>query len=173
MPGLQTPPSLEREYRGLWVATVANIDWPSKPGLSSDIQRAELLAILDKAAELKFNVIVLQVRPANLDDVRPFAGLPVETVAHRAHRAHTIARHIRADRIRKRLRVDRRNFFGAGFPRIVTRGRTCRLHTHQLGHPINPTERGKIAQPLPQSADDVAITNGDEDAIRRRPGQRR
>lgn len=64
MRGLQTPPSLEREYRGLWVATVANIDWPSKPGLSSDIQRAELLAILDKAAELKFNVIVLQVRPA-------------------------------------------------------------------------------------------------------------
>lgn len=64
MRGLQTPPSLEREYRGVWIATVANIDWPSKPGLPADVQRAELLAILDKAAELKFNVIVLQVRPA-------------------------------------------------------------------------------------------------------------
>ncbi len=61
---LQMPPVMEREYRGVWVATVANIDWPSKPGLPSDVQKAELLAILDKAAELKFNVIVLQVRPA-------------------------------------------------------------------------------------------------------------
>ncbi|MCS7310733.1 MAG: family 10 glycosylhydrolase [Armatimonadetes bacterium] len=57
-------PAIEREYRGVWVATVANIDWPSKPGLPSDLQRMELLAILDKAAELRFNVIVLQVRPA-------------------------------------------------------------------------------------------------------------
>ncbi|NSW79925.1 MAG: family 10 glycosylhydrolase [Chthonomonadetes bacterium] len=60
----QTPPPIEREYRGIWVATVANIDWPSRPGLPADVQKAELLAILDRAAELKFNVIVLQVRPA-------------------------------------------------------------------------------------------------------------
>lgn len=60
----QSLPSLSREYRGMWVATVANIDWPSKPGLPSDVQKAELIAILDRAAELKFNVIVLQVRPA-------------------------------------------------------------------------------------------------------------
>ena len=31
-----------REFRGVWVATVSNIDWPSKKGLSSDEQRAEL-----------------------------------------------------------------------------------------------------------------------------------
>ncbi len=60
----QSLPSLSREYRGMWVATVANIDWPSKPGLPSDAQKAELISILDRAAELKFNVIVLQVRPA-------------------------------------------------------------------------------------------------------------
>jgi len=28
------PPWVAREFRGVWVATVANIDWPSKPGLS-------------------------------------------------------------------------------------------------------------------------------------------
>ncbi|MER3473791.1 MAG: hypothetical protein C4335_07100 [Armatimonadota bacterium] len=61
---LQILPPIEREYRGVWVATVANIDWPSKPGLPADVQQAELLAILDKAAELKFNLIVFQVRPA-------------------------------------------------------------------------------------------------------------
>jgi uncharacterized lipoprotein YddW (UPF0748 family) len=41
---------------------VANIDWPSKPGLPTEQQKAEAIAILDKAAELKLNVIVLQVR---------------------------------------------------------------------------------------------------------------
>ncbi len=61
---VQTPPSVEREYRGIWVATVANIDWPSKPRLPSDMQKAELIAIMDRAAELGFNLIVLQVRPA-------------------------------------------------------------------------------------------------------------
>jgi uncharacterized lipoprotein YddW (UPF0748 family) len=60
----QSVPDIPREYRGMWVATVANIDWPSRPGLPSDVQKAELLAIFDKAAELKINTIVLQVRPA-------------------------------------------------------------------------------------------------------------
>jgi uncharacterized lipoprotein YddW (UPF0748 family) len=46
------------------VASVANIDWPSKPGLSTQQQQAELLAIMDKAVELHLNALVLQVRPA-------------------------------------------------------------------------------------------------------------
>ncbi len=58
------PPNLEREFRGLWVATVANIDWPSEPGLSADQQKAEAREILDLAVGLKLNTIVLQVRPA-------------------------------------------------------------------------------------------------------------
>jgi uncharacterized lipoprotein YddW (UPF0748 family) len=57
------PPPLAREFRGVWVATVANIDWPSKPGLPADKQKAELIALLDRAVELKFNAIVFQVRP--------------------------------------------------------------------------------------------------------------
>ena len=56
------PPAITREMRGLWVATVANIDWPSRTGLSADQQRAELTDILDRAASLGVNAIVLQVR---------------------------------------------------------------------------------------------------------------
>jgi uncharacterized lipoprotein YddW (UPF0748 family) len=57
-------PPLDREFRAAWVATVANIDWPSRPGLSTWQQQAELIAILDRAVELKLNAVVLQVRPA-------------------------------------------------------------------------------------------------------------
>lgn len=56
------PPPPMREFRGAWVATVANIDWPSKPGLDVEQQKAEAIALLDKAAQLNLNVIVLQVR---------------------------------------------------------------------------------------------------------------
>jgi uncharacterized lipoprotein YddW (UPF0748 family) len=58
------PPPVAREFRGAWVATVSNIDWPTKPGLSSAEQQRELLAILDRAVELGLNAIVLQIRPA-------------------------------------------------------------------------------------------------------------
>ncbi len=58
------PPALEREFRGAWVASVGNIDWPSRRDLTPVAQRAELVAILDRAAALKLNAIVLQVRPA-------------------------------------------------------------------------------------------------------------
>ena len=53
-----------REFRGAWVASVANIDWPSTPGLSTDQQQLELLAILDRAVALRLNAVILQVRPA-------------------------------------------------------------------------------------------------------------
>ncbi len=57
------PPALKREFRGVWVATVANIDWPSKPGLPAAEQKKELLAILDRTVELKLNAVIFQVRP--------------------------------------------------------------------------------------------------------------
>ncbi len=60
----ETPPPIAREFRGAWVASVANIDWPSKPGLSSFQQKSELIAILDRLVELNMNAVVLQVRPA-------------------------------------------------------------------------------------------------------------
>jgi uncharacterized lipoprotein YddW (UPF0748 family) len=63
-PTTLTPPEPEREFRGAWVATVGNIDWPSRPDLSTAEQKAELLAILDRAAHLRLNAIIFQVRPA-------------------------------------------------------------------------------------------------------------
>jgi uncharacterized lipoprotein YddW (UPF0748 family) len=58
------PPRVPREFRGAWVVTVGNIDWPSKPGLSSAQQQNELVAILDRAVQLRLNAVLLQVRPA-------------------------------------------------------------------------------------------------------------
>jgi uncharacterized lipoprotein YddW (UPF0748 family) len=63
LPDSVCPPPITREFRGVWVATVNNMDWPSRPDLSTDDQQRELLAILDRAAELKMNAIVFQVRP--------------------------------------------------------------------------------------------------------------
>lgn len=56
-------PKTEREFRAAWVATVANIDWPSKPGLTTAEQQAEAIVILDSAALLNLNAIIFQVRP--------------------------------------------------------------------------------------------------------------
>jgi uncharacterized lipoprotein YddW (UPF0748 family) len=52
-----------REFRAAWVATVGNIDWPSKPGLSTWEQQQELLAILNRVASLKMNAVVFHIRP--------------------------------------------------------------------------------------------------------------
>lgn len=54
----------KREFRGVWVATVSNIDWPSKPGLTADKQKQELIGILEQHKANGMNAIVLQVRPA-------------------------------------------------------------------------------------------------------------
>src|SRR6185503_5461665 len=59
----QEPPPTPREFRGAWVATVGNIDWPSRPTLNTWDQQRELLAILDRAVALKLNTIVFQIRP--------------------------------------------------------------------------------------------------------------
>lgn len=67
VPGVQpdtAPPAITHEMRGLWVATVHNIDWPSRTTLTADQQRAELDDILDRAKATGFNAIFLQVRSA-------------------------------------------------------------------------------------------------------------
>ncbi|WP_030616286.1 glycoside hydrolase family 10 protein [Streptomyces sclerotialus] len=51
------------EFRGMWLATVANRDWPSKPGLTAAQQQAELLAYFDEAAAARLNAVLFQVRP--------------------------------------------------------------------------------------------------------------
>ncbi|MEM6328043.1 MAG: family 10 glycosylhydrolase [Bacteroidota bacterium] len=56
-------PEVDREFRAAWVATVDNIDWPSERGLPVAQQKAELRAIMDRAAEIGINAIIFQIRP--------------------------------------------------------------------------------------------------------------
>ena len=63
VPASVSPPAPVREFRGAWLATVANLDWPSEPGLSVAQQKAELTALLDHAVQLKLNAVIFQVRP--------------------------------------------------------------------------------------------------------------
>ena len=58
------PPGVQRELRGVWVASVKNIDWPSKPGLTGAQQKTELVRILDQCAQMRLNAVFLQVRPS-------------------------------------------------------------------------------------------------------------
>ena len=57
---------MPREARGVWVATVGNMDWPSRPGLPVDSQKAELRAILDRVQQMRMNLVIFQVRPLPL-----------------------------------------------------------------------------------------------------------
>ncbi|MBE6419172.1 MAG: hypothetical protein E7031_03500 [Akkermansiaceae bacterium] len=59
----ENAPEPAREFRAVWVTTVFNLDWPSKAGLSAEQQKKEMLAILNTAVKLRFNAIILQVRP--------------------------------------------------------------------------------------------------------------
>jgi len=58
----QVPPKYE--FRAVWVATVNNIDWPSKPGLSTEQQKKEIIDILNMHSKNGMNAIILQIRPA-------------------------------------------------------------------------------------------------------------
>lgn len=60
---VQSTPHTEREFRAAWVATVANINWPSKPGLSTKEQQDEAITLLDFLQKNHFNAVILQVRP--------------------------------------------------------------------------------------------------------------
>ncbi|HET9438604.1 MAG TPA: family 10 glycosylhydrolase [Longimicrobiales bacterium] len=68
-------PAMPREARGVWIATVGNMDWPSRPGLPADSQRAELRRIFDHVQRLRMNLVILQVRPSG-DALYPSALEP-------------------------------------------------------------------------------------------------
>ncbi|MFT7522139.1 MAG: uncharacterized lipoprotein YddW (UPF0748 family) [Kiritimatiellia bacterium] len=53
----------DRQVRAVWVASVDNIDVPSRPGLSAPALRAELLAVVELAHEAHLNTLYFQVRP--------------------------------------------------------------------------------------------------------------
>lgn len=54
----------KREFRAVWVATVNNIDWPSKQGLTTEQQKMEVIKLLDTHEKNGMNAIIFQVRPA-------------------------------------------------------------------------------------------------------------
>lgn len=58
------PPTLPREFRGVWVATVGNIDWPSRAGLTVPEMKTELQKLIRSARATGFNALIFQVRPA-------------------------------------------------------------------------------------------------------------
>ncbi|HLT38025.1 MAG TPA: family 10 glycosylhydrolase, partial [Enhygromyxa sp.] len=53
----------DREFRGVWVATVYNINWPSAQGLEVGAAQAELLDIVETVEAINLNAIVFQIRP--------------------------------------------------------------------------------------------------------------
>mgnify|MGYP001253799079 CR=1 FL=1 len=56
--------SSKADFRGLWVSTVANIDYPAKPTTNPNTLKSEAIRILDFAQDTGFTAVFLQVRPA-------------------------------------------------------------------------------------------------------------
>ena len=61
---LPVAPAVSREFRAVWIATVDNIDWPSRKDLTTAQAQQELIAILNRARDLHMNALIFQVRPA-------------------------------------------------------------------------------------------------------------
>jgi len=59
----ETLPVPEREFRAVWIATVDNIDFPTRKNLSVEEQKAELIRDLELAQSLRMNAVIFQVRP--------------------------------------------------------------------------------------------------------------
>jgi len=57
------PLSVRAEIRGAWIASVHNINFPTKPGLSAEAQKAQLIGLLDAAKRAGLNAVFFQVRP--------------------------------------------------------------------------------------------------------------
>ncbi len=52
------------EFRGVWVATVDNIDWPKKGDYNTESQKAAFIKLLDMHKLNGMNAMIVQVRPA-------------------------------------------------------------------------------------------------------------
>ncbi len=54
-----------KEFRGVWIATVNNIDWPSAPGLPVEVQKREFRELIERIDRLNLNAVIFQIRPAS------------------------------------------------------------------------------------------------------------
>ncbi|WP_276878548.1 glycoside hydrolase family 10 protein [Chryseobacterium joostei] len=57
-------PEIKREFRGAWIASVANINWPSRNDLTVEQQKAEAINMLDMLKNNNFNAAIFQIRPS-------------------------------------------------------------------------------------------------------------
>jgi len=57
-------PEIKREFRGAWIASVANINWPSRNDLTVEQQKAEAVSMLDMLKDNNFNAAIFQIRPS-------------------------------------------------------------------------------------------------------------
>ena len=59
-----TPPPPKREFRAVWIATIDNLDWPSKKGLPVADQQREIVTMFDQHQQMGLNAVVVQIRSA-------------------------------------------------------------------------------------------------------------
>lgn len=60
----QTPAPPKREFRAIWVATINNMDWPSKKGLPVADQQREIVEMFDMYQRTGLNAVIFQIRSA-------------------------------------------------------------------------------------------------------------
>ncbi|WP_461054145.1 glycoside hydrolase family 10 protein [Spirosoma arcticum] len=63
-PDMTGPVPPKREFRAVWIATIDNLDWPSKKGLPPADQQRELVAMFDQQQQMGLNAVVVQIRSA-------------------------------------------------------------------------------------------------------------
>lgn len=51
------------EFRGVWVATVEHIDWPSRGNYNADSQKVEFINLLNMHQRNGINAMIVQIRP--------------------------------------------------------------------------------------------------------------
>ena len=64
LPAQNQEPSPKHEFRGVWIATVNNIDYPRKPSPDRVAQQEQWRMLLNELEEVGFNAIIVQIRPA-------------------------------------------------------------------------------------------------------------
>ncbi|VDH05930.1 glycoside hydrolase family 10 protein [Bergeyella zoohelcum] len=57
-------PTIKREFRAVWIASVANINWPSRGNFSTEGQKSEAIKLLNMLQKANFNAVIFQIRPS-------------------------------------------------------------------------------------------------------------
>src|SRR5437868_1514007 len=52
------------EFRGVWVSTLENMDWPGQTNFNSDSQKTAFIQLLDMHQRNGLNAVIVQVRPS-------------------------------------------------------------------------------------------------------------